>query len=542
MQKSKNEQVYTSTDQKLLQGGLERLTEFQQTGMLRPQSLQLAPEDKCQMDCTWCLSSDTTIAMWDAKNKTINKVQKGEKVVSINLKSGKREPATIQKTFKRKTTEHYKILTRSGNLIKSSEEHPFYTKKQGWVKCANLKKGDVIYDVLPRTLQSEKIKRQYAQGRLKTKHTRSFLENLKQRMIQNNPMKNGDEIISIQKTNRKITVYNFECVPNNNFLVKGHQKTGNWLLSHNCSTKWRNYEMIPDENDPSKVRIGEKKESADSLAFGDVCKTVHELMEVGPLKTVELTGGGDATLYPYINELIHYLHDIVGVQVGLITNGMGLTNLVSQDSLDKLTWLRCSLASFDPQNFHNNNDGKKNHRYADRFPDLPERMNGTIGFSYVWGPYSRVDVLDKIAEYAQEYQVDFVRIVPDCLNAKKQQEFREEVSEVVSEYNERIGREVLFFQSKRYDVHSFCAIGFLKPFLNADGYFYHCSAVPLYNQKFTPHWRMGHMSEVKEIWTPENVGAFDTSHCEYGKCFYAQQNELLDSVRGDRAGPHKDFV
>lgn len=364
--KTDKEKTYTSTDEKLLAGGLDRLVELQRTGLLKPQSLQLAPEDRCQMDCTW------------------------------------------------------------------------------------------------------------------------------------------------------------------------------------CSTKYREFEYTQVPDDPSKVIIGTKKQDANYIPFEQINGVVRDLMKFGTLKTVELTGAGDPTMYRdrqtghTIGDVIDLLTDHFGLQVGMITNGMGLTKLVQQSQLDKLTWLRCSLASFDPQNFHGNNDGTKNPKYADKFPDLPPSMKGQLGFSYVWGPHSRVDVLQKIADYAKEHQVDFVRIVPDCLNAEKQHQYRERITELVGAFNEQIGREVMFFQAKRYDVHPTCRIGFIKPFLNADGYFYHCSAVPLYNQAFTPHWRMGHLSEVAKIWTPENVGKFDTSKCEYGKCFYAEQNEVLDKVT--KQGPHKDFV
>src|SRR3990167_5465456 len=365
--KTQIEQTYTSTEQKLLIGGLERLLLFQQTGTLRPQSLQLAPEDNCQMDCVW------------------------------------------------------------------------------------------------------------------------------------------------------------------------------------CSTKYRLHEYTQTVDNPAKVIIGEKKAKADYIPFDDIIKTVDALMAVGPLKTVELTGAGDPTLYrdresgEDINELISYLHDDIGLEVGMITNGVGLTRLVKQEQLHKLSWLRVSLAVFDPQNFHGNNDGKSNERYVERMPDLPDHITGKMGFSYVWGPYSKLEVLAKIADYAKDHQVDFVRIVPDCLDAPRQAEYRDKILPIVADFNKDIGREVLFFQAKRYDVHSSCRIGFIKPFLNADGYFYHCSAVPLYNQGFTPHWRMGHMSEVDKIWSAENImKGFDTSKCEYGKCFYAPQNEILDTIK--KEGVHKNFI
>ena len=315
-----------------------------------------------------------------------------------------------------------------------------------------------------------------------------------------------------------------------------------------CSTKYRNFDFIPAPNEPSRGVIGDKKASPDYIKFRDIMDVTFKLMDIGPIKTVECTGAGDPLMYrdpeagKDMNDVVHMLADC-GLEVGMITNGVGLTSKLEKSTIDRLTWLRVSLATFDPQNFHKNNDGSNNKKYIGKMPDLPHSMKGQLGFSYVWGPYSEPSVLDRIAEYAQEHQVDFVRIVPDCLDVEKQGEFKDNVGEIITRYNDKIGREVLFFQSKRYDVHSYCAIGFLKPFLNADGYFYHCSAVPLYNQKFTPHWRMGHMSEVEDIWTSENVGKFNTSKCEYGKCFYAAQNEILDAVSPENQdNPHRSFI
>lgn len=364
LKKSVNEQTYTSTDEKLLAGGLDRLLEFQQKGMLRPQSLQLCPEDACQMDCTF------------------------------------------------------------------------------------------------------------------------------------------------------------------------------------CSTKYRNWE---GETIDGRFVPKTEKKTPDYIPFDDINGLMRDLIRIGPIKTVELSGAGDPSMYRdrktghTINEVIDLLTDHFDLQVGMITNGMGLTKLVGKEQLNKLTWLRVSLASFDPQNFHNNNDGMKNHKYQDKFPDLPERLKGKLGFSYVWGPHSRPEVLDKIADYAKTNQVDFVRIVPDCLDVEKQHEFRENVRGMIADYNKKIGRDVMFFQSKRYDVHSSCRIGFLKPYANADGYLYHCSAVPLYHQKFMANWRMGSIKEVDKIWTPENISkGFNTSSCEYGKCFLAPQNEILDAVK--KQGVHRDFL
>src|SRR3990167_9053877 len=98
-------------------------------------------------------------------------------------------------------------------------------------------------------------------------------------------------------------------------------------------------------------------------------------MEVGPLRTVEITGGGNPILYPQINELITYLVN-EGLEVGLITNNP--LDRITQKNLDKLTWLRISLAYLDKENFFKPNNAK---------PINIPTIKGDLGFSYVWNQY-----------------------------------------------------------------------------------------------------------------------------------------------------------
>ena len=46
------------------------------------------------------------------------------------------------------------------------------------------------------------------------------------------------------------------------------------------------------------------------------------------------------------------------------------------------------------------------------------------------------------------------------------------------------------------------------------------------------------MSEVSKVWNEQEL--VDTSKCEYGKCFYAGQNELIDQL-GSK-GVHERFL
>ena len=230
------------------------------------------------------------------------------------------------------------------------------------------------------------------------------------------------------------------------------------------------------------------------------------------------TGGGDPTMYKHINDIIEYAaYNYVGL--GMITNGVKLDN-VSYENLSKLTWLRISLNSLD--------------YVEDITIDIPP--NVTLGFSYVITGLSNEEQLDKIAAYANRYNATYVRIVPNCLSI----EDISKSTEMVRPYLEKHPN--FFFQQKKYVVPNKCWMGRIKPFVNADGYVYHCSANPLIDRKFNSKFTLCHIDDIIETWE-KGYGkdiAFNTCNCQEGKCFFAEHNNLIAQVISPCG--HKDFV
>lgn len=222
-------------------------------------------------------------------------------------------------------------------------------------------------------------------------------------------------------------------------------------------------------------------------------------------KTVELTGGGDPTMYPMINEIIAGAASL-GYTIGMITNGVVLREKVDQSNIDKLAWLRISLNSLD---------------YVKKI-DVP-KVKGTLGFSYVWTNISTEERLQQIAGYAQTHGAAYVRIVPNCLDAGEKEALRFAVKPFIEKFPG------MFLQEKSTGVHPRCWIGYIKPFVNADGWVYRCSANPLLLRKFHPAFRMCTVENILKFWQrpPE---AFSTELCESGKCFFAEQNALIEDI------------
>lgn len=260
-----------------------------------------------------------------------------------------------------------------------------------------------------------------------------------------------------------------------------------------------------------------KRDKTLELKWKECKEIIDKFNEVGAL-SLEISGGGEPTLYPKINELIDYGY-YSHLNVGMISNGLRVKDYLDKDSLNRLMWLRISLSAFD----------------FGMDIDIP-KIKGSLAFSYVWYKDSKPRILDKIYEYANKYKSEVVRIVPDCLHPYKQMIYRDQVKKIVEEkgYGDKI-----FVQTKNYNVHSICYLGGLKPCVYTDGYVYHCTATALYNRDFGKKWRICHYKDIKKIW-PDNFKPLIPKMCKVGKCFYSEHNKLLDDLQVKV--PHYGFI
>ncbi|MHC4395653.1 MAG: radical SAM protein [Planctomycetota bacterium] len=259
-----------------------------------------------------------------------------------------------------------------------------------------------------------------------------------------------------------------------------------------------------------------KKRDGNELDFNKICSAVTEL-KIRGLKTVELTGGGDPTMYENIENLIWFIHDLE-LEIGFITNGIRFSE-ISQCCLDTLTWIRISMNSLD---------------YIDDIDIPPISEATTLGFSYVVNDKMTEATVTKILKKMDKVNVKYLRLVPNCLS-----EDTIKASEVMITELGLLDNPKVFYQTKRRQVPHHCKIGYLKPFLNTDESFYHCSANPLIERKFHPNFRMGQMDEIDKIWS-EPYTAFDTKVCQEGKCFFKEHNDFLDLFRLEIE--HRNFI
>jgi len=249
-----------------------------------------------------------------------------------------------------------------------------------------------------------------------------------------------------------------------------------------------------------------KNREGNELTLEECMRVLRDFKTLGA-QTVEYTGGGDPTMYPFINEIIAYA-SVLGYKIGLITNGVKLDNILSTN-LERLTWLRVSLNCLD--------------YVKDITINVPK--NVTLGFSYVWTELSDESKLEKIADYYKKYRASYVRIVPNCLSVEDITTATNAVVPYLAKYPE------FFFQRKKYTVPERCWIGLLKPFVNTDGYVYHCSASPLIDRKFSEHFRMCSIDDILSTWDiTKEFKPFNTVRCEEGKCFFDEHNTLIEQL------------
>lgn len=344
--------------------------------------------------------------------------------------------------------------------------------------------------------------------------------------------------------------------------------------------------------------------AGDVLPFNDIMAYLDILIRFG-LKAVILSGGGNPILYKCketgrnFNDVVDAIHDR-GLEIGLITNGMPLKTYphdwawksdgggreswatVHPRTLDKLTWIRISMAGL---------DHAENEVYV---PDI-DPAKTTLGFSYVAHdiyteaadphhgkvsspadllsgdrhrapdrPFSSrmVELTEQFEHYVTTYKPAYLRLLPNCLQPSMIAGRCDQLAKIARVVNHAAAREVAFVQQKPPAAPNVCLIGVLHPVLNCDGYCYPCDAVVLAaaergyregkpNHKFDDPWRICHWSEIGKLYEGELPRSLIHEPGEQCKgCVFTNQNLILEGVRNGTIDPvapaetpvHSNFI
>lgn len=330
--------------------------------------------------------------------------------------------------------------------------------------------------------------------------------------------------------------------------------------------------MLTDVCNHSCAFCSVQARAGDSLLFKDVMAYLDTLLRYG-LKAVILSGGGNPILYRCkesgrnFNDVVDAIHGR-GLEIGLITNGMPLRDYdwaipedpdyrttrkswatVKPETLDKLTWVRVSMAGLD-------------HPEREVFVPDVDPTKTALGFSYVGhdiyeepadphhGKVSRpldllsgdrgraptlsfeerfTELVDQIAEYVEVYRPRYVRLLPNCLEPELIQRRCESLQRMADMIDPR----VVFVQYKPPRAPKACYLGYVHPVLNCDGYVYPCDSCVLNEaagHAFANPWRVCHWSEVASIYeAPVRSLIADPARTCPG-CVFPGSNDILLGV------------
>lgn len=125
------------------------------------------------------------------------------------------------------------------------------------------------------------------------------------------------------------------------------------------------------------------------------------------LKGLILSGGGQPNLWPHFTEFVEWLSNL-NIDLGLITNGF--PKHVPDDIYNHFKWIRLSITPEDASPFYK--DGKFN---LQRIPDnILNNKAQAFGLSYVYGPWTTDEILQRIESTANEWNCEYVRLLADC--------------------------------------------------------------------------------------------------------------------------------
>lgn len=348
--------------------------------------------------------------------------------------------------------------------------------------------------------------------------------------------------------------------------------------------------MLTDVCNHSCAFCSVQARAGDSLAFDDVMAYLDILRGFG-LKAVILSGGGNPILYKCkktgknFNDVVDAIHGR-GLEIGLITNGMPLVlykddiyggwremhheyrrpeirvalpdakwreswKTVNPRTLDKLTWIRISMAGLDHEEnevyvpdidpakttlgfsyvAHDIYDAPEDphHGKVSTVPDLVTLGVTSAGRNVRWFDERIPELTGQIRHYVKAYNPKYVRMLPNCLEPSMIARRCEQLQAMANE----IDPQVVFVQQKPPKAPHACYLGYVHPVLNCDGYVYPCDSCVLNesaNHQFANPWRICKWQDVASIYEqPVRSLIADPAKTCPG-CVFGSTNNILSGV------------
>ncbi len=143
-------------------------------------------------------------------------------------------------------------------------------------------------------------------------------------------------------------------------------------------------------------------------------RLIDELQKLG-VKSVELTGGGEPTIYPYFSKLVKLLGE-TQLEFAMVTNGTGLTQKrVDAINPETARWIRFSMDSITQETHQkvHKTPGKQFDKILEMISYVARKKvewhkDFRLGVSFVIVP-ENIPEIDKAAEFYRRFGVDNIR-------------------------------------------------------------------------------------------------------------------------------------
>ncbi len=272
------------------------------------------------------------------------------------------------------------------------------------------------------------------------------------------------------------------------------------------------------------------RENSSRIEFNIITDYLEKLITRG-LRAVILTGGGEPTLYPHVNELIEWIVS-KGLSIALITNGTKL-NLLSEKSLKSFSWIRISINIFNKWENAIKIDSSK-------FSD-----SCVLGLSYVYThdheikSETHLGNLKKISKIADEINAKYVRVLPNCLLSENTIDGSHYyIDKDLSKLNDN-----RFFRQNKHHMapsSSKCHQSFFRPYLSEEkwdgipGSVYPCDSVVLNdgNTFFSEKYKICSANNILDYIDGNIIPNFNPKDDCHDCVFYKNINMLEDWKNG----------
>ena len=319
---------------------------------------------------------------------------------------------------------------------------------------------------------------------------------------------------------------------------------------HSCefctyrNVNWQNYGM--KFNEPSK-RINEKTGLPKAVAL----RLPKELHEAG-VPSIELTGGGEPLVYPYIIEFLDELAKYP-IELSIVTQGASMGKKI-QERINNLKWVRFSVDAITPETH------SKVHRVPPsvfnvvikNIKDMVNRQieDCKIGISMVVTQNNLME-MQKAAPFFKDMGVDNIRYTfvydpqGDGALSPDQVEEAERSLDIVRSYEDKdfkvfgTMRRLEHYSQPNSDFH-FCGYQFFTLAIGCDGEVYPCCIM-----KYHEGSSLGNLKEssLSDIILSEKrkkyIESFDVSKCK--PCWMRETNQFIEYLLA-KDPMHVNFV